>query len=320
MILLPRPRTSSVRRTTMRTAAALLALAATAASAQRAPVDAPLADHPPPSARADAPSPSLPPDAPDRPTATRTGVVRSYLTNEFGDVDGIVATDGTIVRFPAHMTSALVRTLKPGDAFAAQGEGDPATGFRAYAIGRRDGPMLSESRPDPAARPPAPPESRGASLRPLDAHGTVIAVLRAPRGEFEGVVLDDGTVVRLPRSIGASQPPVAVGSRLVARGYGTRNAYGRGLRADAIGIDGQAVAEVTPRGPSGVTPPPRGPAPPSARDLVAPAPPRDAAAPPPPRDAVASAPPRDAAAPRPSHDVAPPPPDDAPPMPPAPAR
>jgi len=66
--------------------------------------------------------------------------------------------------------------------------------------------------------------------------GTVMRVTTAPRGESDGVILKDGTIIKMP-------PPVAQqfmtllrpDAVVAARGYGTRNQYGEALQATAFG-------------------------------------------------------------------------------------
>ena len=222
----------------------MLAASIVDAGAQSAPV-APAAPRLPP-----------PPPAPDD-VQPFEGVVRLYLLNEFGDVEGIVAQDGTQVRFPPHMGPDLVRVLKPGDRFVAQGNGTIGRGFRAYALGKPGATPLVEARPS-AARPAPPPRgTRVAALAPMDVDGTIATILVNPRGEVDGVVLGDGTIVRLPpRSAIADGGALRIGARFAAQGVGTRNDYGRSLRAERVAIDGQAMTALQPRGPDGRAPVP----------------------------------------------------------------
>src|SRR5207244_9529633 len=57
-----------------------------------------------------------------QPTPTVSGTVQQYLLTPHGEVEGLLLTDGTIVRFPPHLSAALASTVKPGDAA-------PVTGF-----------------------------------------------------------------------------------------------------------------------------------------------------------------------------------------------
>ena len=211
------------------------------------------------------------PPVPDAPRESAVdacrGVVRLYLVSEFGDVEGIVAQDNTQVRFPPHMGPDLVRALKPGDRFVAQGRGAAGRGFRAYAIGREGATPLVEARPSDVVVP-TPPEVRAAALEAMHVDGIVAAILRGPRDEIDGVLMNDDTIVRLPpRSAIVDGDALRVGAKLTAEGYGTRNRYGRALRAEKVGLNGDAMASLQPRGPAV---PPRPPAPPLAPDRPAP--------------------------------------------------
>ena len=185
------------------------------------------------------------------------GVVKVYLLNEFGDVEGVIANDGTQVRFPPHMGPDLVAALKPGDAFTAQGGGVRGRSFRAYALGKTGSAQLTEGRPS-AGRVPQPRDARIAALRRLDADSVVVVLLRSPRDEIDGALLADGTIVRLPpRSEAVGAATLRPGVRMQASGYGTQNAYGRCLRAEMLGLDGKTMTALQPRGPEL---PPRPPA------------------------------------------------------------
>lgn len=184
------------------------------------------------------------------PTMQRlSGIVKRYVINEFGDVEGLMATDGTQVRFPPHMGGDLTGALKPGDPFIAEGEGNPNAAFRAYTIGKPGGPPLTEARPSASARSVSR-DVRNGALAAIDVDGVVEALLHAPRGEVDGVVLTDGTIVRLPPR---GRPPglatLRVGARVTATGLGTSNRYGRCIRADRMGVDGEPPMPLQPRGP-----------------------------------------------------------------------
>ena len=88
-----------------------------------------------------------------------------------------------------------------------------------------------------------PRSLRGVGLVKLGASGRSLRVTTAPRGEPDGVLLTDGTVVKLT-------PPVAAqfanllqpGTAVAAEGYGTRNRYGESLQATAFGTPGNLTS------------------------------------------------------------------------------
>src|SRR5919197_6405161 len=73
---------------------------------------------PPPPPRPPAPVQPMPPG---QPTPTVSGTVQQYLLTPHGEVEGLLLTEGTIVRFPPHLSAALTSTVKPGDVVTVAG-------------------------------------------------------------------------------------------------------------------------------------------------------------------------------------------------------
>ena len=71
-----------------------------------------------------------------QPTPTVSGTVQQYLLTPHGEVEGLLLTDGTIVRFPPHLSAALASTVKPGDAVTVAGFVAAATA-QERAVNRR---------------------------------------------------------------------------------------------------------------------------------------------------------------------------------------
>lgn len=235
-------------------AALLTASAGCAAQAQpqsqpqpaTTPAPPPVAAQTPP-AVAGTPMPPVapPPDAAPGPRvdavpfATTQGTVARFLTNPDGDVDGFMTDDGMLVRFPPHMSAQLTATVRKGDSVQVSGTPDGAGNFTAQRVtDTRNGRQLIDQPPLPGARP-LPGAARGQGLARLSAQGQVAHVTTAPRGEPDGVILSDGTIIKLT-------PPVAqqfatlvrTGATVSAQGYGTRNQYGTALQATAFGSPG----------------------------------------------------------------------------------
>src|SRR5438874_1258041 len=68
-----------------------------------------------------APPPPPRPLAPGQPTPTVSGTVQQYLLTPHGEVEGLLLSDGTIVRFPPHLSAAMAATVKPGDVVTVAG-------------------------------------------------------------------------------------------------------------------------------------------------------------------------------------------------------
>jgi hypothetical protein len=174
------------------------------------------------------------------PVATTQRTVARFLTNPDGDVDGFMTDDGMLVRFPPHMSSQLTSAVRKGDRVEVSGTRDEEGNITAQRItDTRSGQQLIDAPALPGARP-LPPAARGQGLARLSAQGQVAHVTTAPRGEPDGVILSDGTVIKLT-------PPVAqqfatlvrTGATVSAQGYGTRNQYGTSLQATAFGSPGK---------------------------------------------------------------------------------
>ena len=184
------------------------------------------------------------------------GRVAQYSLTPRGDVDGLILDDGTEVHLPPHLGAQLVFAVKPGDQVTVRG-------LRA-----RDVPMVqamqvtndasSQSVTDtgPGGGPgnmrgPGGPHGRdhgpgfAAARQPLEGQGTVKAQLHGPRGDMNGVLLADGTIVRLPppeaQRLGAA---LAVGQTVFVRGEGMASGLGKVIAARAIGPNAQQLTDV----------------------------------------------------------------------------
>lgn len=182
------------------------------------------------------------------------GKVAQYSLTPRGDVDGLILTDGTEVRTPPHLGAQLVGAVKPGDAVTIHGlrarnlplvqamqVSNDAGGATVTDTGPGEGPH--------GPRGPGGPDGRfrgsGAPDQPtLTAQGRVKAALHGPRGEVNGALLEDGTIVHMP-------PPeaqrlaaqIAPGATVYVQGPGYAGPLGRVIAARAIGPD---AASTTP--------------------------------------------------------------------------
>jgi hypothetical protein len=182
------------------------------------------------------------------------GQVTQYLMNPFGEVDGLLLSDGTQVNFPPHMAKDLVDTVKPDDSVSVQGYrsfGGPVV--KAYVItNMRSNQSVIEREPGVLDRPIVPPSVRDWSLLERHAEGIVRVLLYGPRGEVNGAVLDDRSIVRvLPHPAYHVASLLQVGQPISAVGFGTENQYGRVIEATAIGSPGEPMTPMSDPGPGG---------------------------------------------------------------------
>lgn len=175
------------------------------------------------------------------------GTVAQYTLTPRGDVDGFILQDGTEVHLPPHLSALLVYTVKPGDAVTIHG-------LKAAAVPMVQAMSVSNDATGKTVTDNGPP-GRGPGMRGpremgqlMQVQGKVKEQLHGPRGDLNGVLLDDGTIVRLP-------PPeaqrlateLAPGQTIYASGNGVSNALGKVVAARSIGPNqAQATAIAAP--------------------------------------------------------------------------
>jgi hypothetical protein len=157
---------------------------------------------------------------------TVRGTVKSMTTAPKGEIDGAVMEDGTVLHWPPHLERQFSDVVKPGDRVTASGfaqrgrEGDERfevrklTNVDTDATAENDGPG---PRPKRRKGPPPPPR-RTAEMKTV--RGKVERMTTAPKGEIDGAVLDDGTVLHWPPHLEERfSDVVAKGDRIEATGF-----------------------------------------------------------------------------------------------------
>ncbi len=183
------------------------------------------------------------------------GKVAQYSLTPRGDVDGLILADGTEVRMPPHLGAQLAQAVKPGDAVTIRGlrarnlplvqamqVSNDAGGASVTDTGPGDGPRIPRGPGSPGSGPRGP----GAPDQPaLTAQGRVKATLHGPRGDVNGALLEDGTIIRMP-------PPeaqrlaaqIAPGATVYVQGAGYAGPLGRVIAARAIGPDASSTTAI----------------------------------------------------------------------------
>jgi len=178
------------------------------------------------------------------------GRVAQYSLTPRGDVDGLILDDGTEVHLPPHLSAQLVFAVKPGDQVTVRGlRARDVPMVQAMQV-TNDASNQSVTDTGPGGGPRGPhgrdhgPRA-DAARQPLEDQGVVKAQLHGPRGDLNGVLLGDGTIVRLPppeaQRMGAA---LAVGQAVFVRGDGTSNGLGRVIAARSIGPNAQQLTEI----------------------------------------------------------------------------
>lgn len=194
--------------------------------------------------------------------ATR-GQVQQYSLTPRGGVDGLILKDGTQVHLPPRLGTQLVAIVKPGDTVVVHGlkaqslplikamsvtvEGTNKTVTDAIGPnagpGGRAGERLNGA---PGGGAPGGRWSRPDGERQMQtAEGRIKQPLYGPRGDLNGVLLEDGTQVHLPppRAQAMSQD-LKPGNMLVVQGFGTSSVLGRSIEARKIGPSADKLVEI----------------------------------------------------------------------------
>jgi hypothetical protein len=162
------------------------------------------------------------------------GTVARYTLTPRGDVDGMILTDGTEVHFPPHLSTQLVYAVKPGDAVTVRGLKALSAPLVAAVSITNDGSGQSVVDSGPGFGPG--PKGRREAGQPVSVQGRVQTTLHGPRGEVNGAMLDDGTILRLrPPEAERLAALLAPGQTIAAQGDGLTTPMGRVVEVQAIG-------------------------------------------------------------------------------------
>jgi hypothetical protein len=187
------------------------------------------------------------------------GRVQQFTLTPRGEIDGFVLSDGTEVKTPPHLSTSMAYAIKPGDTVTIHG-------LRAAAIpliqavsltDRTSGQTIldTDTTPPPAGPPrggPPPPNGRPGDTRLAEAQGPIRMSLHGPRGEVNGVLLANGTVLRLPPDAADNYTSLLQpGKPIVARGVQVSNAIGRVLEVREIGASREQLTSIAPAPPPG---------------------------------------------------------------------
>lgn len=173
------------------------------------------------------------------PPAAQATVSR-MLVNPFGEVDGVLLDSGALVTFPPHMSEPLAAAVKVGDAVDVKGYPEMPGQIKGYVITNSRTGQAVMVHPKPPAGMKPPPHLRGVGLKEMNAQGEIRQLRHGGKGEINGVILADGTIVRFHREASYRFASLfRVGQGIAASGYGTQNQYGRAFEATALGPSGK---------------------------------------------------------------------------------
>ncbi len=159
------------------------------------------------------------------------GVVGQYTLAPWGEVDGMILADGTEVHLPPHHASEIVFSIRPGDHVTIHGLKSRTGGMvQAVSIANDATNIVIGGQAEHSRQ---------------DVTGVVKETLHTPRGEAAGVLLADGTVVRMPPPAAEKYAAMlAPGQTIVVRGEGITSPLGHVIAARQIGPSADKLVEI----------------------------------------------------------------------------
>jgi hypothetical protein len=127
--------------------------------------------------------------------------------NPDGVVDGLLLSDNTIVRFPPHMSQQIVQAVKPQESVRVEGFFEFRGMIHATTITNANSQQLVADTPPSPQNPPTAPNPY--ARQPMSVSAIIKALIYAPRGEIDGAVLDNGTIVHVPPPVGMQYTSLA---------------------------------------------------------------------------------------------------------------
>ncbi len=163
------------------------------------------------------------------------GVIERYILDPRGEVEGLLLADGSYMYVTSRAEKELLRVLLPGDRVRVYGRRTPDAGLVQADVIKNLTKKTTFTVPLRLDLPMQ--EQRRLSVTEMYAKGTIRVLLYHPlRGIVQGMVLSEGTQIRLPPDTTAElRRSLRVGESVTIRGNGTTNQFGRAIEAGAIG-------------------------------------------------------------------------------------
>jgi hypothetical protein len=181
------------------------------------------------------------------------GTVKQYTLTPRGDVDGVILADGTEVKLPPHLSAQIVYAVRPGDAVSVRG-------LKARALPLVDATSITNFVTGVTVIDNGPPNGPGRAATETTLTGKIAAALHGKRGEVNGAILENGTILRLPPpEAERMQSLLQQGQTVLARGVSLVTPLGTVVEVSAIGSTTEQLTEVAPPLPQRGGPRPKGP-------------------------------------------------------------
>ena len=165
-----------------------------------------------------------------------SGTVRQYTLTPRGDIDGLILNDGTEVKVPPHLTGQIAYSIHPGDAVTIHG-------LRAQVLPLVQAASITNNANGRTVVDNGPPGPASGTETTIS--GRVSAMLHGARGEVNGALLDNGTVLRLPPpEADRMQALLQPGQTIAVRGARLDTPLGSVIDVRAIGYSPDQLTEL----------------------------------------------------------------------------
>jgi hypothetical protein len=180
------------------------------------------------------------------------GVVKQFIPNPHGDLDGLVLLDGEgsaiLIHFPRHLSRQIAAAIRIADMIRVHGvrvRGAPLVAATSIVPTQGD-PIVDNGLPDKHERKAKGQQEPGRSEEGIEIQivGRVGLSLYSAKGELRGALLEDGTVLRMgPKEAAHFTALLHPGATVAACGRGIETPYGTAIEVREIG---DALSELRP--------------------------------------------------------------------------
>ncbi|MDI2091157.1 hypothetical protein [Commensalibacter oyaizuii] len=169
------------------------------------------------------------------------GNVAQYLPTPYGNLGGLLLTDGTQVIFSTMFGEAIKTLVRPGQDITIRGlKAHSLPLVQAFLIENQRGKKIQEDSPE-AGFSPVP--TTGPDLY---VNGRIERLLHNLQGQIMGMTLKDGTVIYIvPSDLKKLSFELAAGKTIYARGMGSVSALGKALQARLLGNSETNMVELS---------------------------------------------------------------------------
>ncbi len=123
-----------------------------------------------------------------------SGKVQQFTLSAHGEIDGLILTDGTEVKTPPHLSTSIAYAIRPGDTVTIRG-------LHAAAVPLLQATTITDHTSARTIIDTEPGPGPAGPRRITEVQGSIRMTLHGARGEINGALLMDGTVLRLPPDV-----------------------------------------------------------------------------------------------------------------------